>query len=179
MQRIFSIPPPFRVPDRTWLSPFLNAKDSESPLPFELLDGFSLAAGMIEPKSSSKIHVMPFVTQVTFVRKGRLSVKMKGPQQAHPYLVHAAEGQAALTEPGEYLQLINDGEEPCEVLYVVSPAYTFEMSPDGRVLYDDSVVLDDGWDALAASDWRPSKPTPTLAQRSEAAQRLALRKASM
>src|SRR6266566_1622578 len=87
------------------------AKDSESPLPFDLLEGFSLSAGVIEPGSASKIHVMPFVTQVTFVRSGSLSVRMKGPREAHAYLLHAAEGQSVLTEPGEYLQLINRGKE--------------------------------------------------------------------
>lgn len=75
MNRIFSIPPPFCVPDGTWVSPFLNPKDSESDWPFDLLDGFSLAAGVVEPQSSSKIHVMPFVTQVTFVRSGALAVQ--------------------------------------------------------------------------------------------------------
>ncbi len=44
MNRVFSIPLPSRVPDGTLVSPFLNAKDSESDVPFDLLDGFSLAA---------------------------------------------------------------------------------------------------------------------------------------
>jgi len=77
MNRVFSITVPFRVPDGTWVSPFLNAKDSQSDLPFELLDGFSLAAGTIDPNSCSKIQLMPFDTQVTFVRSGNLAVRMK------------------------------------------------------------------------------------------------------
>jgi len=64
MHRVFSITTPFRVPDGTWVSPFLNAKDSQSDLPFDLLDGFSIAAGVIDPNSCSKIHMMPFVTRL-------------------------------------------------------------------------------------------------------------------
>ena len=45
MNQVFKIASPFQVPDGTLVSPFLNAKDSESGLPFNLLDGFSLAAG--------------------------------------------------------------------------------------------------------------------------------------
>ena len=86
MKRVFTIGKPFRVPDGTLVSPFLNPKDSMSGLPFDLLKGFSLAAGTIEPKTKSKIHVMPFVTQVTFVRQGELTVRMKG----HPDRTHYA-----------------------------------------------------------------------------------------
>lgn len=173
MNKIFSINPPFQVPDGTWVSPFLNAKDSQSDLPFDLLDGFSLAAGTIEPNSCSKIHVMPFVTQVTFINSGTLTVKMKGSRDAQPYLLHLASTQAVLTEPGVFFQLINDGIQPCEVLYIVSPAYVFEMQPDGRVLYDDSLVLDEDWEALAAADWQPAQQMPSRAQRDESLRRLA------
>jgi hypothetical protein len=48
--------------------PIPNAKDSQSDLPFKLLDGFSLAWGVIDPSSCSKIHLMPFVTRVTVVK---------------------------------------------------------------------------------------------------------------
>jgi hypothetical protein len=75
MNRVFPITAPFRVPDGTWVSPFLSAKDSQSELPFDLLDGFSLAAGIIDPNSCSTIHVMPFVTQVTFLRSGNLAAR--------------------------------------------------------------------------------------------------------
>ena len=172
MNRVFSITTPFRVPDGTWVSPFLNAKDSQSDLPFHLLDGFSLAAGVIDPTSRSKIHVMPFVTQVTFVRSGNLAVRMKGPDDAEPYILRLAAAQAALTEPGVFFQLINESSEPCEVLYIVSPAYVFEMSADGAVMYDDAVVPDEGWEDLAAADWRTSRSMATAQQRADAMRRL-------
>lgn len=175
MDRIFSIAPPFRVPDGTWVSPFLNAKDSESDLPFDLLDGFSLAAGMIEPNSTSSIHIMPFVTQVTFVRSGRLTVKMKGPQDTKPYQLNLEPEQAVLTEPNTYFQLINERQEPCKVLYIVSPAYTFELS-DSHVLYDDSVIIDKDWHELEQAGWKPSRPLPTQAERNATLQRLAAQK---
>ena len=172
MNRVFSIMAPFRVPDGTWVSPFLNAKDSQSDLPFDLLDGFSLAAGTIDPNSCSKIHVMPFVTQVTFVRSGNLAVRMKGPDDMAPYILRLTAGQAVLTEPGVFFQLINKGSEHCDVLYVVSPAYVFETDPGGGVLYDDSVVLEADWEGLAAAGWRPAQAMPTRRQRKEAIRRL-------
>jgi mannose-6-phosphate isomerase-like protein (cupin superfamily) len=150
----------------------LNAKDSQSDLPFHLLDGFSLAAGMIDPNSSSKIHVMPFVTQVTFVRSGDLAVKMKGPGDTEPYILRLTAGQGVLTEPGVFFQLINEGPEPCEVLYIVSPAYVFEMRQGSGVLYDDSLVLEEDWDRLALAGWQAAQPMPTLAQRAEAMRHL-------
>ncbi len=48
--------------------------------PFDLLDGFSVSAGILEPGMKSKIHIMPFMTQVAFVRVGKLEKRMKGPK---------------------------------------------------------------------------------------------------
>jgi hypothetical protein len=174
MRQVFKVVDPFRVPDGTLVSPFLNSKDNMSGLPFDLLDGFSLAAGTIEPKTSSKIHQMPFVTQVTYVRRGSLEVRMKGPQDHDLYSLIARIDEAVLTEPGTFFQLVNDGHESCEVLYIVSPAYLFEMS-DGKVVYDDSLVLEENWDDLKSSGWHPTVPLPTREQRQEAAHRLAAR----
>lgn len=56
-QRIFAIKEWLQVPDQTRVAPFLNAKDCTSSLPYDLLDGFSLAAGEID--SASLIHIMP------------------------------------------------------------------------------------------------------------------------
>lgn len=178
MNRIFSIFPHFRVLDGTWVSPFLNAKDSQSDLLFDLLHGFSLSAGVIKPRSSSRIHIMLHVTQVTFVLSGKLTVLMKGTDDVQLYPLHLTANQAALTEPGAFFQLINGSSEDCNVLYVVSPAYIFEMDPDGTVLYDDSLVLEDDWDKLAAAGWQVRQSMPTLDQRAEALQRLAGRKAN-
>ncbi|HYY96037.1 MAG TPA: hypothetical protein VE713_16140 [Pyrinomonadaceae bacterium] len=116
MKQVFGIIEPFRVPDGTLLSPFLNPMDSMGGLPVDIISGFSLAVGVFEPKASSKIHVMPFVTQVTFVRHGILEVQMKGPHDEEPYRLRAGADQAVLTEAGTFLQLINEGSEPCELL---------------------------------------------------------------
>jgi hypothetical protein len=175
MDRVFKINPPFPVPDGTLVSPFLNSKDNQSGLPFDLLDGFSLAAGIIEAGTHSKIHIMPFVTQVTFVKRGKLKVKMKSGADVAPYEVSPLEvNQAVITRPGTLFQLINDGSELCETLYIVSPAYLFEMSGD-RVIYDDSVVLEEDWQQLAAANWQLPKRLPSLTEREETERRLAAR----
>lgn len=172
MNRIFQIPAPHRVPDGTLVSPFLNSRDNTSGLPFELLEGFSLAAGTIEPEAQSRIHVMPFVTQVTFVRRGALTVWMKAAGDDQPYVLTLNPDEAVVTEPGTFLQLVNVSDQACEALYIVSPAYVFEFS-DGRVVYDDSVVLDETWEQLAAANGRTAKALPTLEQRRQAEARLA------
>ncbi len=77
MKQVFGIAKPFRVPDGALVSPFLNSKDCMSGLPFNLLDWVSLTAGTIEPRQKSKIHVMPHVTQITFVLRGDSQVQMK------------------------------------------------------------------------------------------------------
>lgn len=159
------------MPDGTLVSPFLNPMDSMSGLPIELLTGFSLAAGTIEPKTRSKILIMPFVTQVTFVRRGILEVRMKGHHDEESYSLQVRTDQAVLTKPGTFLQLINEGSEPCAVLYISSPAYVFEMS-GGQVVYDDSVVLEEGWHDLKSQGWHPKAQIPTKEQRQETKQRL-------
>lgn len=172
MKQVFKVVEPFRVPDGTLVSPFLNPKDNMSGLPFDLLDGFSLAAGTIESKTASKIHLMPFVTQVTFVRRGNLQVRMKGLRDVDVYSLSTRTDEAVLTEPGTFFQLVNEGKEHCEVLYIVSPAYLFEMF-NGQVVYDDSVALEENWDDLKSSGWHPSVQPPTIKQRQEVEQRLA------
>lgn len=171
MERVFKITTPWMVPDGTLVSPFLNPRDSLSGLPSQLLSGFSIAAGVIEANSGSKIHVMPFVTQVTFVRRGMLEVRMRGAGDERVYSLRVKSDEAVLTEPGTFFQLVNEGVEPCETLYVVSPPYLFEKSD--RVVYDDSVVLDEDWEDLEAANWVPSKSLPTLDERRQAERRLA------
>lgn len=172
MNRLFQIPAPHRVPDGTLVSPFLNSRDNTSGLPFDLLGDFSLAAGTIEPGSHSKIHVMPFVTQVTFVRRGALTVRMKAAGDKQPYALTLNPDEAVVTEPGTFLQFVNISDQACEALYIVSPAYVFEFS-EGRVIYDDSVVLDETWAQLAAANWCTAKALPTPKQRRQAEARLA------
>ena len=155
MNRIFTIRDGFRVPDETTVYPFLNAKDCLSGLPWDLLDGFSLSAGDIEPHSKSQIHVMPQVTQVTFVVRGELEIVMKDTQTRDPYTLRLAEEQAVITRPSTFFQLINPTDVTCRVLYIVSPPYAFDRQ-DGQILYDDTVVFDEDWQALAQLNWQPS-----------------------
>ena len=172
MNRLFRIPPPHVVPDGTLVAPFLNARDTTSGLPSDLIEGFSLAAGTIAPHSHSRIHVMPFVAQVTFVRRGALTVRMKAPTDRQPYRLLVQTDEAVLTEPGAFIQLINETPAPCDVLYIVSPAYVFEQR-DGEVRYDDSLVLDEDWTDLDSNHWQPRRTMPTIEQRRQALGRLA------
>ena len=48
-----------KVPDGTLVNPFLDPMDAMSGLPSELVDGPSVAAGQIDPRVVSEIHVMP------------------------------------------------------------------------------------------------------------------------
>lgn len=171
MNQIFTIPPPFQVPDGTLVSPFLNSKDCMSGLPFNLLDGASLSMGTIKPHSKSKIHIMPHVTQITYVMRGNLEVQMKGQKDVSPYHLSLGSKQAVITEPGAFFQLINNTARKCTVLYVVTPAYLFEMGND-KVVYDDSLVLDESWDDLQVAGWRPPTSLPTLTERQAAYERL-------
>jgi hypothetical protein len=99
---------------------------------------------------------MPLVTQVTFVLGGRLEVWMKDPDGTGPYSLQITAEQAVLTRPGTFLQFRNHTDDPCRVLYIVSPAYVFLME-EGKVIYDDSVVLEEGWEELEKINWKPAK----------------------
>jgi len=152
MKQTFEPKEMFRIPDGTLLSPFLNPKDSMSNLPFDLIDGFSMAKGIIEKNTSSKIHVHPHVDQVTFVLSGNIILKMKGDQDEKPYDVPLSVNQSAISIGGEFFQLVNPYNEDCHVLYIVSPAYLFEKNDDD-VIYDDSIILLQTWDELKKLDW--------------------------
>lgn len=176
MNRTFVIKDAFRVPDGTLLSPFLNPKDSTSGLPFDLFDDFSIAAGEIEPGLTSRIHVMPHVTQVTFVRRGRLTVRMRESSGKATYEIDLKTDEAVLTKQGTFFQLMNRGESSCHVLYIVSPAYLFEIDDSQNAIYDDSVVLDEDWAELEKLSWNPpalQADSTSLAAREEAMARLA------
>jgi hypothetical protein len=158
MNHVFRTRNFFQVPDGTLVSPFLNSKDSKSDLPFDLLDGFSIAAGIILGHRRSKIHIFPLVTQVTFVKTGKLRVKMKtAGDNSKPYCACITPGEGVLTKPGSFFQLINERSEPCEVLHIVSPAYVYDEG-----VYDDSVVLDENWLELDKYNWQLSRKLPTL-----------------
>ena len=156
MKRILTVQKGNRVPDETIVFPFLNCKDATSNLPRDLLDDFSLAVGEIGSHQHSRIHVMPLVTQVTFVLQGYLEVRMKDPSHSKPYSLPLQTEQAVLTRPGTFLQFRNDDPAPCRVLYIVSPAYLLVIE-DGKVVYDDAVVLEEDWNELERANWNPDR----------------------
>jgi hypothetical protein len=170
MRRVFVQPDPKRVPDGTLLSEVLRMSD------------FSLAAGVIEPGLSSKIHLHPFVTQVTFVQSSRLIVWMCGPGDEKPYSLELSSDQTCLTEPGTFLQFVNPAYEPCHVLYIVSPPFLYETGPTGKVVFNDAIVFDFGWEDLAREKYdlgRLVKHIPTAEERQKSTERLAvIRKAT-
>lgn len=171
MRRVFSAGTNFRVPDGTLVAPFFNPLDCLSGLPADLFSGFSVALGTIEAHSRSRIHLMPYVTQLTLVRQGSIEMRMKGAADTAPYTLKLQPDQAALTPAGTLLQLINDSPQDCSLVYVVSPSYLFEVRA-GRVIYDDSLMLEEDWAALALKEWRPNLSIPTRRSRSRAAARL-------
>lgn len=171
MNRVFEQQSPFRVPDGTLVAPFLNPSDSLSGLPSEVSLGFSLAAGRIEARHRSRIQFMPFATMVTFVTRGRLLARMKGPHDVVPYELDVGPEHAVLTEATVLLQLINDTDHDCTVLYIVCPAYVFEKAGE-RVIFDDAVVVQETWDELRDQGWRSRTPTPTRAERDAAEARI-------
>jgi hypothetical protein len=99
---------------------------------------------------------MPLVTQVTFILGWRLEVWMKDLDESGPYSIQITAEQAVLTRPGTFLQFRNHTNAPCRVLYIVSPAYVF-LREEGKMIYDDSVVFDEGWEELEKMNWKPAK----------------------
>lgn len=154
MNKIFKIVNGFVVQDGTQVFPFLNSKDCMSDLPFDLVEGFSIAAGEIFPLSRSKIHLMPLVTQVTFVLDGNLSIYMKDKISSEQYKLELEKHEAIVTQPGTFFQLVNETKELCRVLYIVSPDYLYDKV-DNKVVYDDAIVLNEDWEQLSQLNWNP------------------------
>ena len=171
MNHVFRMANPIVVPDGSIVNGFLNSMDNTSGVDFGLVESLSIAGGLLAPGVRSKLQILPLVTQVTFVRRGQLTVKMKGRRVTHHYTLHLAQNQAALTKPGTFLQLLNESDETCEVLYIVTPSYVFEFE-EGKVIYDDSVVFDESWESIETRGWVPSKPYATSGDREAAIARL-------
>jgi hypothetical protein len=148
MERIFQPTQFFALPDGTEVAPLVNPWDrNASGVPHDCFAGASVALGQIAPGAASSPHLHPLVTQLTWLLEGALRVRMKGERDAAPYELDLTVGQGALTEPMTFLQLVNrDAARPARVLYVVTPAYVYLPGVDG---YDDAVVFDRTWDALA------------------------------
>lgn len=156
MKRIFRPASFSPARDGTEVSGFLNPTDSTSSgLPWGLLDGMSIAAGRIAPRTRSWIHVHPAVTQVTYVVAGSLSATMQHPDEPEPYRLAVPAGSAVVTEPGTLLQLCNDTGAMLELLYIVSPPYVLEVGADAQVRHDDAVLVARDWNELDAVDWHP------------------------
>ena len=143
----------FRVPDGTLVSPFLNSKDSKSDLPFDLIEGFSIAMGRIEANTHSLIHIHPHITQITYVLSGCINLKMKSEKDLEPYEVELKENQAGVSTPGEFFQLINPYSEDAFVLYIVSPPFVFEMR-DMEVNYNDAIILNESYEDLENQNFK-------------------------
>lgn len=152
MNRIFTAGEGFTVPDGTVVHSLLDAA-TFGPDAGEWAEAMSLAIGFIPPHTASKIHLHPIVTQATWIISGRLTVVMKDPAATVPYSLDLVAEQAALTLPGTFFQLVNRTDAECRVLYVVAPAFVFDVGPDGEVLYNDALVFDLDWDGLAATGW--------------------------
>jgi hypothetical protein len=182
----------FKVPDGTLVNPFLNPKDIMSGLPWDILDGLSIAAGYIEAGIVSEIHVHPFISQITVLISGSLDIKMKDPGNMDPlYQVRlnlptrtgnpGFTTAAILASPGTFFQLDNShGSEPAQVLYLASPSYIFEPgeTTDAPPVYDDAVTMGRDWKRLADYNWNPpelSDPARSYASRQRTLQRLAKR----
>lgn len=155
MNRIFRRGNCIKVPDGTRVFPFLNPTDSSNDLPVGLFDGVSIAQGEIDPMQCSKIQMHPLVTVVVWVVRGRLNLKMKDPDQADAYVLELGAEHAAVALPGTFFQLINPADELCRVLYIVSPPYVYLQDSGTGAVYDDALVFDIDWDALAGQAWRP------------------------
>jgi mannose-6-phosphate isomerase-like protein (cupin superfamily) len=125
----------------------------------------------------SAVHVHPAVTQVTVLVAGRLTIRMQEGPAGEAYDVVLRGGQAAISEPGTLIQLRNDGEEPAEVLYIVSPSYVFELEGE-TVRHDDAILVARTWEELASASAAALQPSryQAGARRAEAISRLARRK---
>ncbi len=152
MDKIFSAGEGFPVPDGTIVHSVLDPA-ALSRSTGEWMEDISIAVGHIAPRTMSKIHLHAVVNQVTWVLSGELTVKMKDPRASAPYTLDVSGEQAVITRPGTFLQLINRSDADCKVLYIVTPAFVFVTDTGGEVIHNDAMVLDHGWDDLAAMEW--------------------------
>lgn len=155
MNQLFHIPPPIIVPDGTELHEIVGARVlNEHGL--SINDGVSLALGKLPPGITSKVHVHPLVWHFTWVRKGKLTVKMKDSGAHEPYCLDVPTDHGVLTERGTFFQLINNCDELCEVFYIVGPGFVFEADDTGNVVYNDAVVFYESWEELEKCNWEPA-----------------------
>ena len=158
MRNVLTIGAGFQVPDGTTVRSILDPQSSlrEGKA---VIDDFSLALGEIPPLTVSRIHLHPIVTQLTWVVKGQLTVKMKEPVCDTPYTLELNAGEGALTRPDTFFQLFNSGSVPCQALYFVTPAFIFETDEKGLLVYSDAIVFEESWRELAECKWLLAKQT--------------------
>lgn len=159
MKRVFEIPDPIVVPDGTELHEVIGPQILTE-LGLRSNDGVSVAIGKLPAGIKSKVHVHPVVWHFTWVRKGTLTVKMKDSEFTDAYELTIPKDRGVMTEAGTFFQLINRSDEPCEVYYIVGPAFVFELGKDSNVLYNDAVVLEHSWEKLAELQWSPPELPP-------------------
>lgn len=152
MDRIFRASNLFNVPDGTKVASLFNSAEVTSNLLNGSKKGFSIALGEILPDAESKIHLHPLVKQVTYVLEGSISIFMKDNTSPEKYKLEIKKGEAVLTEEGTFFQLLNESENICRVLYIVSPGFLFETADD-KIVYNDAVVLERNWQELQEMNW--------------------------
>lgn len=156
MKKVFSVGGGFTVPDGTVVHPIMDPQLLLRDGP-RMVGDMSLALGEIPPGTTSRIHVHPVVSQLTWVISGELDVRMKDASSDEPYTLCLGPEQSVMTEPGTFFQLINGGNRSCRVLYVVTPAFIFECDSAGRVIYNDAIVMEEDWGSLAKISWMPAE----------------------
>lgn len=152
MNKIFKASGFFNVPDGTKVASLFNSTDVSGNIAGPK-EGISVAIGEIDPGTKSKIHVHPLVSQVTFVLDGAISIYMKDSTASEKYKLELKKDEAVMTEEGTFFQLINESDEICRVMYIVTPEFLFETA-DKKVVYNDAVVLEEDWEELAHLDWK-------------------------
>ncbi len=152
MNKIYKITTGVVVPDGTTVYEIIGpVKSKKEGLP--IIESESLAFGKLDPGEKSHVHVHPIITHLTWVVSGTLTVGMKDSSSPDMYFLTVQANETVLTEPETFFQLINNSAEPCTVLYIVAPAFIFEVDNKGKVLYNDQIVLDDTWDDLKKKNW--------------------------
>jgi hypothetical protein len=175
MKHIFKVTNQWEVPDGTLVAPFMNPFDSNSSTPLENLRDISIAEGNIGSFVQSKIQIMPYVNQITYVLEGTVKIIMKGPNDKGPYVLEICRNESIIAYKNEFLQLINETNENCKVLYIVSPAYVCEIE-NGDTVYDDAIVIDKSWNDLEIAKWKIENEVFKITEREEAIKRICNRK---
>ena len=153
MNNIYKIEKGIVVPDGTTVFEIIGVSQSKTEgLP--ITKEQSLAYGKLAPGEKSKVHVHPVISHLTWVISGQLTVGMKDKKSSEMYFIEVAPRETVLTEPETFFQLINNSDQVCEVLYMVAPAFIFEVNEQGEILYNDQIVLNLGWKELAERNWQ-------------------------